>query len=1073
MNGKKNESDANALQNAASMNDAPKNIGTGAKRPGRPRRLTRDQVLADSEECSVSDQLSKRPSRSARGSLPIDDDDAHYYPCPVPSCDYNSESRSARNYHLRVDHAGYAYQSTTHEIPGSSTSSNDRKNSNAYEVQKGSSVAKSSGIRTAVKVENEFDGTNEMSADISQENRSQLESMHGYHVPSSDAYSETDADCDIDLDDEDYELTQYRRDEHYSEVKYDSDFRPAPHMTRKRGRPRNPPGTEPAENSKVRVSDPNGKYRCYMPNCDWRGAYRSLRCDHMKWCHKDWVMPPRYILQRITKDGIYIDPKTFVPPFSCPIEGCQWRGSYRASRSQHIKSAHPDYVPPKKKAPIGGYVPDGKYVCHVPQCPWRGISRSTRASHMRKVHGGFSNPGYSTRQVACCDCTASFGSHKAFVDHMITAHRVGGLVHRDFNDIGEYEEWFNSVQEVFSITYVKRMGIKQGNEYQVLYLYCARSGGARPKHIPGRDYFPEFTKRRLTRRPTKCGRNCAAFLRIIHWIDGRLTVIGCVEHTGHRMGTALLRLSSNERVVLDEYLYVVDDKVPLDAMLDRIREIEGFTMDGFDVAERSIEDMTRYVMNENEFISLKVLFETSAFFKPESTFAVNLFDSEGRPLTEAISFGIMTSQMRELWATCSTRAACIEEVNLLISDFELHLFFVMVFDANDMPRCACVLISRNSDKVALLDKLRSVSSAPVDTVVTDCSPDWPALLDAYFGNEAYTADFQIAEWHLLSDWATRIDEMVSNRVDRFTILCALRRWTRATDPTLFEEIVIDIFEAFREMELNSLAQLVDNQLTDPDFAKRWTPLNRNPLTDHSNPVLEISCRMFRERFLNCELCARLDEYAGLLVDRIAEFNSLTFSEVYTLAPIEPPRHVPQMYEDIDPSQLLADGTVMSSPQRTVEIESHPSVSSKRVDGLLELSSKRMKMEGEEELGAYVVVGEEEVLDEVVEGAEAEQLVEEAVLSGALGDIDEGVSLLDPSADGGARDVEVTESRRKARLKRMMQILHEKVDLMADDETMELMETGLTQVVEQLKDPTLLMQRRRSSRLSKSLSQDSS
>lgn len=84
---------------------------------------------------------------------------------------------------------------------------------------------------------------------------------------------------------------------------------------------------------------------------------------------------------------------------------------------------------------------------------------------------------------------------------------------------------------------------------------------------------------------------------------------------------------------------------------------------------------------------------------------------------------------------------------------------------------------------------------------------------------------------------------------------------RATDPTLFEGIVIDMFEAFREMELNTLAQLVDAQLTDPEFAKRsvsvecfiitrdlvffcrWTPLNRNPLTDHSNPVLEISCRL--------------------------------------------------------------------------------------------------------------------------------------------------------------------------------------------------------------------------------------
>ncbi|KAK6015440.1 hypothetical protein OSTOST_19133 [Ostertagia ostertagi] len=161
---------------------------------------------------------------------------------------------------------------------------------------------------------------------------------------------------------------------------------------------------------------------------------------------------------------------------------------------------------------------------------------------------------------------------------------------------------------------------------------------------------------------------------------------------------------------------------------------------------------------------------------------------------------------------------------------------------------------------------------------------------------------------------------------------------------------------------------------------------------------------------------------------------------------------------------------MSSPQHTVEVESHPTRTSKRMDSLLELSNKRMKLEGEEELGAYVVVGEEEVLDEVVEGAEAEQLVEEAVLSGALGGIDEGVSLLDTNSDGGTRDVEMTESRRKARLKRMMQ---QKVDLMADDETMELMETGLTQVVEQLKDPNLVLHPRRSARLPKPLPQDSS
>uniref|UniRef100_A0A0K0CZM8 C2H2-type domain-containing protein n=1 Tax=Angiostrongylus cantonensis TaxID=6313 RepID=A0A0K0CZM8_ANGCA len=761
-------------------------------------------------------------------------DDAHFYPCPVPKCDYSSESRSERNYHLRVDHAKCSYQNVARDLVEESA-----WRSNPHEF-----------TGSAPHVTNERIGN-----------------MSDYHVDSSDAFS--DSGYDLDVEDEAYGVPQYKDDDIYSDVKFESDFRAATHMGRKRGRPRNPPGSEPAEHSKVRVSDPNGKYKCYMPDCDWKGAYRSLRCDHMRWCHKDWVMPPRYILQRITKDGIYIDPKTFVPPFSCPVEGCEWRGSYRASRSQHIKSAHPCYVPPKKKAPVGGYVADGKYLCHIPQCTWRGISRSTRASHMRKVHGGFANPVYSTRQVACCDCTATFGSHKAFVDHMISVHRVGGLVHRDFNNIGEYEEWFNSVQDVFSVVYVKRMGIKHGNDYQVLYLYCARSGGFRPKQVPGRDYFPEFTKRRLTRRPTKCGRNCAAFLRIIQWIDGRLTVIGCVEHTGHRMGTALLRLSTNERVVLDEYLYVVDDKVPLDAMLDRIREVEGFTMDGFEVRERNVEDMTRYVMNENEFISLK----TSSFFEPDSTFAVNLFDAEGRELSEGVSFGIMTSQMRELWATYSARAACIEEVNLLISNFELHLFFVMVFDANDMPRCACVFISQCGDKVALFEKLRSVSSSLVDTIVTDCSPEWPPLLEAYFGNEAYSSDFQvsiqIAEWHLLSEWATRLDDMVSNRVDRFAIICALRRWTRATDPSLFEGIVVDMFEAFREMELNSLAQLVDSQLTDPEFAKR------------------------------------------------------------------------------DSSQLLADGTLLSSSQHGVEVM-QPSAEPGKQDQLL-FNNKRMKTEAEDEV----------------------------------------------------------------------------------------------------------------------------
>ena len=99
-----------------------------------------------------------------------------------------------------------------------------------------------------------------------------------------------------------------------------------------------------------------------------------------------------------------------------------------------------------------------------------------------------------------------------------------------------------------------------------MYMYCTRSGGYRPRRIRQTEpYMPEYTKRRTVR--SKVGKNCTAFLRvslpsaffrtlkdycnfqIVHWTDSHITVVGCIEHTGHRMGTSLLRLSPLEREV--------------------------------------------------------------------------------------------------------------------------------------------------------------------------------------------------------------------------------------------------------------------------------------------------------------------------------------------------------------------------------------------------------------------------------------------------------------------------------------------------------------------------------------------
>lgn len=744
--------------------------------------------------------LNRRRS-TARDVLPIDDEVNQYFPCPVAQCDAIYQNRSERGFHIRTDHTGYKYKDgdgmekvrhfnsvqVEHHRPCDVVEQTNQGNTVAFEtkppvINSANDMNISSnypGDQQSIPMslgDNKEDSWKHIGSTLKEEPDSQydeLEQDDNDHDFSPQCSSDTAADRDV-RDDE-----LFRKNVLLG--------------PRRRGRPRSAPGQEPAANSKIRIPDPNGKYRCYIPECPWRGGYRSIRAEHMKWCHKEWKQPPRYILQRLSQG----DPAEFWDSdkngeLTCFIEGCSWRGIYRASRSAHMRSAHPEYQPLKKKAPMGGYIVDGKYECHDPNCGWRGGSRSTRAAHMRREHPGFMNPMYQPRMLMCTDCNAQCMTHKTFVDHLVSVHHIGGTVQREFNDIRDYEEWYEAVQDSFSVDFIKKMGVKQTESYQVLYLYCSRSNGCRPKKVKADPYIPMYSKTRNLSRPFRTRNHCAAFLRVVHWNDGKLTVVGCVEHTGHRLGTALLRLSQPERELLDEYLYIHDDETALDCMLERLREMEGYAIDGFDATLRTAEEMSSFVLNtQDPLLSLKILFE-SDMLPPNSFFNVNI-PMGPEAVDHCFTFGIMTEEMKTLWKESGRRAVCLEEVRLVINNWEVSLIFVLVFDESCTPRCCCLYISQESDRIAVLRQLHNVDPRPMETLVTDGVPDWLDMLEQVYGEAAYNVDLQIAEWHLLPVWAQQLDQMVPNRVDRFTILCCLRRWLRATDPSLFEAMIIDMF----------------------------------------------------------------------------------------------------------------------------------------------------------------------------------------------------------------------------------------------------------------------------------------
>ncbi|GMT19460.1 hypothetical protein PFISCL1PPCAC_10757, partial [Pristionchus fissidentatus] len=870
----KNEADSST--NAAE----PSTLGTPAKRgPGRPRKASTSVStpipirLPPPASPAVEDDgvpsEGRRSTRLRRGVYePTDqtyDSASGLWRCLVPGCKWMSDSRAARSFHLRTDHPQYKNfgEFVPVAIPNNSEELAARRNAR---VVVSHTVKSNEGepIEEHHIVEDDEELVEDI--DIDSEGEEEIEEII------EPAYDGSDGE---------EEMIAMREENARMEIARNG-------VKRGRGRPRKGEFDPPGPRSRLRISDPEGIYPCYVEGCEWKGRYRSVRSAHMKHMHRGWIRPPSFTLARISRHGEMLSPNLEEPPkYECIVEGCAWRGNYKASRMAHIRNHHKDIAIPKKKSTSGGFVANGRYACHDPHCNWRGSSRSTRSNHMKREHRNFVNTVYSSRNVPCCDCGVSLQSHKNFVDHMVCEHNVGGIVQREFNDPRDYEEWFDAVQDSFSIDFIKKMGVKQTTQYQVLYLYCAKGGGYRdPRfHRYNRNAITPIRlqlRRRNQRGIIKCGKNCAAFLRVLNWADGRLTVIGCVEHTGHRMGTPLMRLSPGERDIMDEFLYSLDPATPLEVVLDRLRDQEAFQADGWECAEKRPEDFTQFVMDDDEICSLRSLLSSDSF--RDSTFAVVL-PTKGN---EELSIGFMDEAQRELWKK-NCGVVGFDEVRLCLGPWDVHIFIAIVFENQTQPRVAAMYMTTSSKRAPLVQHLKDVWPDTPVTVVTDTGPEWEDILQEVYHHTAYQIDHQLAEWYLLQEWAALCDQMVGNRVDRFTIICALRRWVRANDPNLFEGMMGDLFDALREMDLDELGQFIDTQLTDCNYHKKWTPVVRNPITEANNPLLELTCRTIREKFLANEHCKRIDEYVGFFLGRIGEFNQCTIGPVYPTGHVEPQR----------------------------------------------------------------------------------------------------------------------------------------------------------------------------------------
>lgn len=717
--------------------------------------------------------------------------------------------------------------------------------------------------------------------------------------------------------------------------------------------------------------EPSGKYQCYLPDCDWRGGYRSLRMDHIKAMHPDWKMPPRFILERISKDGIYMDPDEFKPKYGCGVPGCKWRGNYRASRSAHMRKEHPnEHAEKKRNAP--GYNSCGTYACHFPSCTWRGWSRSTRSAHIKKAHPDWRpEDNRIIMNLTCFYCKYPFHSYDSLCGHIETHGGLGLQVDEEFESKQHFSDWLQRVERQFSIHFERsdlNIETEEGEEsaHYILHCNCFGQKGAELCNAARTHIYQKhgYLKRRAIQLVTRVKNDCSVHLQIReHSEFGPIHAKGYLEHSGHRFGTPLLRPSQTDRLLYNDVLmWKGDTDFQFMALntVEKLNSYEGFGMESYSAEHHhELEDPR----DPDPLMSLRRAVEED---QDGSFFGVDFSQME----IGQFSVGYQTPNMQRLYKRFAPkRTISIDSAIMEFDDCEFILYSVQVLDDQNIPKCVMIYVTNDNitgpgvifQQMALLDPrgprevLTDISEVWVDEAMKNFKTDPPQIL--------------ISEWNLMDYWAAKVEEYVGNEYDVFSIVCAFRRFLRVEELHQMQAFVVEFFEALFECDYPELAELFDYMLTDVELLKRWSPMQRFGITCHACPTVGVSVRTLRESYLNNEGAGRIDQWFGLIGKRIQDFNDVRMTLTYTTGHVELNR---KFYYN----QVTTDEGMVEEEEAHDEREEHPE---DYVQG-----SNRGYVYDDSMLTGEVVV-DEEIIAEIQEGSElqeGEEVIYEEILEGA-------------------------------------------------------------------------------------------
>uniref|UniRef100_A0A914X4X2 C2H2-type domain-containing protein n=1 Tax=Plectus sambesii TaxID=2011161 RepID=A0A914X4X2_9BILA len=473
------------------------------------------------------------------------------------------------------------------------------------------------------------------------------------------------------------------------------------------------------------------------------------------------------------------------------------------------------------------------------KCDYCGTSEEAYRKHRKRAHQeateATGKDGYT-----CSVCAQQLPSIKAYVKHHSNVHENAKAVIEEkiFANETEFMAWKNSLRADNCVEFVTQYTWSTTTSKAKMML-CNRSGFCRRSG----------SGLRAPKISIRSEKDCTAFLTVHIYNDGRVKVEYCMEHVGHSLEMARLRMSEEEKAEISRYL---EDGHETTWIIEKIRDKNSgnrlmyVTAQAVDYLRSCLHiDSGRLHTNDMASVAEAVRLDGVVDENDENAAPAwrNYFsyspasDSSGT----SFSLGLQTQEQAEWLKEFGNKGVCLDATHNS-TRYSFKLITMMVLDNRQKGRPVAHFFCKEENEANLITFFNGVKDRcdiplmPEVIMTDDAIQYWTAWIKV-FGEQSTRK--LLCSWHIAKNWGMKAKDLIVDANIRKEVLTSLHKLARLPDEASFRQHLAELLTRMDVARCEDFKKyFFDNYIKKEDRLMSWAPFNRRRSVVNTNMALE-------------------------------------------------------------------------------------------------------------------------------------------------------------------------------------------------------------------------------------------